>query len=152
MHWSERLSVLMKLENVHVFVSLSGKTKQPSLLRNYWALVSIYWNLINACESTCLWKQNGCLFQWYERWRKFCKMNKETFHAIFCHFEQQPEGKVVFKSKFSHELGEMKENLKAWPLFTWISSTHKISSAFETKSNKCRGPVVIKIKMLILLV
>ena len=114
MHWSERLSVLMKLENVHVFVSLSGKTKQPSLLRNYWALVSIYWNLINACESTCLWKQNGCLFQWYERWRKFCKMNKETFHAIFCHFEQQPEGKVVFKSKFSHELGEMKENLKAW--------------------------------------
>ena len=26
-------------------------------------------------------------------------------------FEQQPEGKALFKSKFSHELGEMKENI-----------------------------------------
>ena len=25
-------------------------------------------------------------------------------------FEQQPEGKALFKSNFSHELGEMKEN------------------------------------------
>ena len=74
-----------------------------------------------------LWKQNGCLFQWYERWRTFCKMNKETFHAIFCHFEQQPEGKAVFKSKFSHELGEMKENLKAWPyLLELAAPTNKL--------------------------
>ena len=54
-------------------------------------------------------------------------MNKETFHAIFCHFEQQPEGKAVFKSKFSHELGEMKENLKAWPyLLELAASTNKL--------------------------
>ena len=27
---------------------------------------------------------------------------------FLCQFEQQPEGKALFKSKFSHELGEMK--------------------------------------------
>ena len=42
-------------------------------------------------------------------------------------FEQQPEGKVVFKSKFSHELGEMKENLKAWPyLLELAAPTNKL--------------------------
>ena len=30
---------------------------------------------------------------------------------FLCQFEQQPEGKTLFKSKFSHELGEMKENI-----------------------------------------
>ena len=36
-----------------VFVFLSGKTKQLSLPGNYWALLSIYGNLIYATESTC---------------------------------------------------------------------------------------------------
>ena len=41
---SERLCALRKLknvENVHVFVFLSGKTKQLGLLANYWAVLSI---------------------------------------------------------------------------------------------------------------
>ena len=37
-------------------------------------------------------------------------MNRKTFRAISCEFEQQPDLKKLFKSKFSHELGEMKEN------------------------------------------
>ena len=44
-------------ENVHVFVFQSGETKQLSLLRNYWALLSIYiyiyGNQVYATESTC---------------------------------------------------------------------------------------------------
>ena len=44
---------------------------------------------------------------------------------FFRHFEQQPEGKAVFKSKFIHELGEVKEKSESMTVFTWISSTHK---------------------------
>ena len=51
------------------------------LLGNYWALLSIYGNLIHTTGSTCF-ETNGCLFQRYERWRKFCRTNKKNFHAI----------------------------------------------------------------------
>ena len=46
----------------------------------------------------------------FERWRKLCTTNKKTFRAI-CQLGQQPEGKAMFKSKFGHELGAMKENI-----------------------------------------
>ena len=64
-----------------VFVFLSGEMKQFSLLRNYWDLLSIYRNLIHTTGSTCF-ETNGCLFQRYERWWKFCETNKKNFHAI----------------------------------------------------------------------
>ena len=76
--------------------------KQFSLLRNYWDLLSIYRNLIYATGSTCF-ETNGCLFQRSERWRKLSAQ-------FLCQFEQ-PEGKALLKSKFSHELGERKENI-----------------------------------------
>lgn len=34
---------------------------------------------------------------------------KDKESVLFCVYEQQPEGKAMFKSKFCHELGEMKE-------------------------------------------
>ena len=36
-----------------MFIFLYGETKQLSLIWNYWALLSIYGNLIYATESTC---------------------------------------------------------------------------------------------------
>ena len=38
-------------------------------------------------------------------------MKRKTFHVISCQFKQQPEEKALFKSRFSQELGEMKENI-----------------------------------------
>ena len=38
--------------------------------------------------------------------RRTRKLSARCLHQ----FEQQPEGKALFKSNFSHELGEMKEN------------------------------------------
>ena len=43
----------------------------------------------------------------------------------FFQFEQQCEGKAVFESKFSHELGEIKEKSESMTIFTRISCTHK---------------------------
>ena len=82
--------------------------KQFSLLRNYWDLLSTYRNLIYATGSTCF-KNNGCLFQWSEE--SFVRWKRKLSARFLCQFEQQPEGKTLFKSKFSHELGEMKENI-----------------------------------------
>ena len=92
----------MKLENVHLFVSLSGKTKQPSLLRNYWDLVSIYWNVIDACESTCFENKMAACFNVLEDEESFVRWTRKLSMQYFLRFEQQPEGKAVFKSKFSH--------------------------------------------------
>ena len=48
-----------------------------------------------------------------ERWRNLWKTNEKTF----------PEGNVMFRGKFSHELGEMKENIftivKTMTAFLW---------------------------------
>ena len=115
----------MKLENVHVFVLLSGKTKQPSLLRNYWALVSIYWNLIYACESTCFENKMAACFSDLKDEESFVIWTRKLSMQFFHHFEQQREGKAVFKSKFSHELQEVKGKCESMTIFTWISSTHK---------------------------
>ena len=36
----------------------------------------------------------------------FVRRTRKT--RFLCQFEQQPQGKALFKSKFSHELGEIK--------------------------------------------
>ena len=36
---------------------------------------------------------------------------KDKESGFFCVREKQPEGKAMFKSKFCHELGEMKGNI-----------------------------------------
>ena len=41
----------------------------------------------------------------------FVRRTRKLSARFLCQFEQQPEGKALFKSKFSHELGEMKENI-----------------------------------------
>ena len=41
----------------------------------------------------------------------FVRWKRKLSARFLCQFEQQPEGKTLFKSKFSHELGEMKENI-----------------------------------------
>ena len=43
----------------------------------------------------------------------------------FLRFERQPEGKAVFKSKFSHKLGEVEEKSESMTVYTRISSTDK---------------------------
>ena len=48
----------------------------------------------------------------------FVRWTRKLSMQFFRHFEQQPEGKAVFKSKFSHELGEMKEKSESMSLFT----------------------------------
>ena len=41
----------------------------------------------------------------------FVRGTRKLSMRFLCQFEQQPEGKALFKSKFSHELGEMKKNI-----------------------------------------
>ena len=41
----------------------------------------------------------------------FVRRTRKLSAQFLRQFEQQPEGKALFKSKFSHELGEMKENI-----------------------------------------
>ena len=38
----------------------------------------------------------------------FVRWTRKLSMRFLCQFEQQPEGKALFKSKFSYELGEMK--------------------------------------------
>ena len=41
----------------------------------------------------------------------FVRRTRKLSARFLCQFEQQLEGKALFKSKFSHELGERKENI-----------------------------------------
>ena len=50
--------------------------------------------------------------------KSFVRRTKKLSVLFLRQFEQQPEGKALFKSKFSHELGEMKENI-----FTIVQTT-----------------------------
>ena len=38
----------------------------------------------------------------------FVGRTRKISTRFLCQFDQQPEGKALFNSKFSHELGEMK--------------------------------------------
>ena len=92
-----------------VFVFLSGKTKQLSLPGNYWALLSIYGNLIYATESTCFGSKMATCFSDMKDEESSVRRTRKLSARCLHQFEQQPEGKALFKSNFSHELGEMKE-------------------------------------------
>ena len=92
-----------------VCIFLSGEMKQLSFLGNYWALLSIYGNLIYATKSTRFGTNMAACFNDLKDEESFVRQTKRLIAQFFRQFEQQPEGKALFKSKFS-ELGEMKEN------------------------------------------
>ena len=80
------------------------------MLGNYWALLSIYGNLTNATKSTRFGTNMAACFNYLKDKESFARRTRRLSARFFHQFEQQPEGKALFKSKFSHELGEMKEN------------------------------------------
>ena len=84
--------------------------KQLSLLGNYWALLSIYGNLTYATKSTRFGTNMAACFNDLKDKESFVRGTRRLSARFFRQFAQQPEGKALFKSKFSHELGEMKEN------------------------------------------
>ena len=84
--------------------------KQFSLLRNYWALLSIHRNLIYATEAHALKLMAACFNDMKDE-ESLARRTRKLSVRFLRQFEQQPEGKALFKSKFSHELGEMKENI-----------------------------------------
>lgn len=106
----------MKLENVHLFVSLSGKTKQPSLLQNYWDLVSIYWNVIDACESTCFENKMAACFNDLEDEESFVKKDEqENFPCnIFSALNDNLKERQCSKVNLVINWERWKKNLKAW--------------------------------------
>ena len=75
----------MKLENVHVFVLLSGETKQPTLLQNYWAVVSIHRNLIYASESTCFENKMSACFNDLKYEDSFVRRTRKLSAQFFRH-------------------------------------------------------------------
>ena len=48
--------------STYLFVFLSSEMKQLTLLGSYWALLSIYGNLIYATESTCFGTKMAAYF------------------------------------------------------------------------------------------
>ena len=88
--------------------SVSAKTKQLSLLGWHFAYVEIYFIQVEArdLKTKCLLvsKIGKMKRDYFERRTR--KLSKELFHS----FDQQPEGKAIFKSKFCHEFKEIKEN------------------------------------------
>ena len=108
MHSSERLSILWKLDNIYL-----------PIRRNEAALfvMKLLGSTFHIWKSNlCNWKHNSLEQKWLPIstiWKMkkalICKTNRKTFRAISCQFEQQPEEKALFKSKFSHEMGEMKK-------------------------------------------
>ena len=70
-------------------------------------------------------KMSACFKNRKDEGRLFWKTNKKTFHRIIFHnFDQQPEGKAMFKSKFCHEFKEMKENNFTIVHFMTADATH----------------------------
>ena len=59
--------------------------------------------LIHSSESRCFENKMVACFEFNDL--------KDKESGFFCICEQQPEGKAMFKSKFCHELGEMKQSI-----------------------------------------
>ena len=57
-----------------------------------------------------LWKKMVACFNDLKDEESFVRWSRKISAQFFHHFKKQPEGKAVFKSRFCHELGEMKEN------------------------------------------
>ena len=93
--WSkDELSIPVKdsfEENVHIFVFQSGETKQLSLLKNYWALLSIYGDQIYATESTCFETKMAACFNDLKDGESFVRRTRKLSVQFFPHFEQQPQ-------------------------------------------------------------
>ena len=75
---------------------------------NYLAFLTIYGNLIYATESTCFETKMATCFNDMKDEESFVRRTRKLSARCLHQFEQQPEGKALFKSNFSHELGEKK--------------------------------------------
>ena len=81
-----------------VFVFLSGETKQLSLLGNYWALLSIYGNLIYTTEAQCLelkWLPISTIW----RMKKALKDERENFPRDFLPLWTTTKTKGIFQKQ-----------------------------------------------------
>ena len=70
------------------------------------------WNSNYATESTCFGTKMAACFCTVNNLKdeeSFVRRTGKLSARFLCQFKQQPEEKALFKSKFSHELGEMKE-------------------------------------------